>query len=67
MNRQQDAEMEVAQMKMVSFPLVVNMLDRIRNELIRETAIVLDVLGTKREQTEMVWIHPVARLGVDCF
>lgn len=54
-------------MKMVSFPLVVNMLDRIRNELIRETAIVLDVLGTKREQTEMVWIHPVARLGVDCF
>ena len=55
LRKRQEAELEVAEIKMLRFSLGVTRMDRIRNENIRGTAHVRCSGEKVRDQTEMVW------------
>ena len=55
MRKRQEAELEEAEMKMLSFSLGGMRMDRIRNENIRGTVHVRCFREKVREQTGMVW------------
>ncbi|XP_061651845.1 uncharacterized protein LOC133488234, partial [Phyllopteryx taeniolatus] len=60
LKRKQEAEMEVAEMKMLRFALGVTRLDKIRNELIRGTAKVR-CFGDKVRESRLQWFGHVQR------
>ena len=55
LTKRQEAEMEVAELKMLRFSLGVTRMDKIRNEYIRGTAQVGKFGEKTRGKTEMVW------------
>ena len=55
LTKRQEAEMEVAEWKMLRFPLGVTRMDKIRNEYIRGTAQVGKFGEKTRGKTEVVW------------
>ena len=55
LRKRQEAELAVAQVKMLRFSLGVTRLDQIRNEYIRGKAHVRCFREKVRSQTEMVW------------
>lgn len=57
----QEAELEVADMKIMRFSLGATRIDRIRNKYIRGTAHVRGFGDTERGQTEMIWTSPAER------
>ncbi|XP_061605912.1 uncharacterized protein LOC133466337 isoform X1 [Phyllopteryx taeniolatus] len=60
LKRQQEAELEVAEMKMLRFALGVTRLEKIRNELIRGTAKVR-CFGDKIRESRLRWFGHVQR------
>ncbi|XP_061621461.1 uncharacterized protein LOC133474126 [Phyllopteryx taeniolatus] len=60
LKRKQEAELEVAEMKMLRFALGVTRLDKIRNELIRGTAKVR-CFGDKVRESRLQWFGHVQR------
>ena len=50
LTKRQEAETEVAELKMLRFSLAVTRIDKVRNEYIRETA--QDGLGRKHERRD---------------
>ncbi|KAK3570388.1 hypothetical protein QTP86_019270, partial [Hemibagrus guttatus] len=60
LRKRQEAELEVAELKMLRFSLGVTRLDRIRNEYIRETAHV-GRLGDKVREARLRWFGHVQR------
>ena len=60
LTRKQEAELEVAEMRMLRFSLGVTRLDRIRNELIRGTAHVAK-FGNKVREARLRWFGHVQR------
>ena len=55
LTKRQEAEMEVAELKMLRFSLGVTRMDKIRNEYIRRTAQVGRFGEKTRGKTEVVW------------
>ena len=56
LTKRQEAEIEVAELKMLRFSLGVTSMDKIRNEYIRRTAQVWKVWRENtRGKTDMVW------------
>ncbi|KAK3542067.1 hypothetical protein QTP86_011368 [Hemibagrus guttatus] len=60
LRKRQESELEVAELKMLRFPLGVTRLDRIRNEYIRGTAHV-GRLGDKVREARLRWFEHVQR------
>jgi len=60
LTKKQEAELEVAEMKMLRFALGVTKLDRIRNDLIRGTSKV-SCLGVKMREARLRWFGHVLR------
>ena len=55
LTKRQEAEMEVAELKMLPFSLGVTIMDKIRNEYIRGTAQVRRFGENTRGKTEVIW------------
>ena len=56
LTKRQEAEMEVAELKMLRFSLGVTIMDKIRNEYIRGTAQV-GRFGEKPREARMRWVY----------
>ena len=64
LTKRQEAEMEVAELKMLRFSLGVARMDKIRNRYIRGTAQVGRFGEKTRRETEVVWTCTEERLWV---
>ena len=60
LTKRQEAEMEVAELKMLRFPLGVTRMDKIRNEYIRGTAQV-GKFGEKTREARLIWYGHLRR------
>ncbi|KAI5612903.1 hypothetical protein C0J50_4635, partial [Silurus asotus] len=65
LSKRQEAELEVAELKMLRFSLGVTRMDRIRNEFIRETSHV-GCFGDKVREARLRWFGYVQRRDMDC-
>ena len=64
LTKRQEAEMEVAELKMLRFSLRVTRMDKIRNEYIRGTAQMGQFGENTRGKTDVVWKRTEERLWV---
>ena len=64
LTKRQEAELEVAEMKMLRFSLGVTRLDKIENKFIRGSAHVRQ-LGNKLRESRLRWFGHVQRRGED--